>query len=119
MKSIYNFRNIDHDKSLEKYADEKLGETLEGFHLDPMKIEITFSQVKLEKNAHLHLVAQNGAIFEFTHACDDFFHCIDKLHASLKRQLRKKKEKRVSVQVKNYKKVHNEVPDSTEEECHA
>ena len=108
MNITFTYRSVEKSSSLEAYAHDKLGSTVEDFHRSPIKSELTIYEEKLEKVIHLHLVSEHGEVIELTHRCDSFTHCIDKIHASLKRSLREMKEKRVSKQLKTYKKINHE-----------
>ena len=97
MQLIFNYDGTDgNNQVLEQYAVNKLSNLLAKLSTDAIKAELTFSQVKIEKQVHLHLVSDKGHVFEVSTKNRTFECCIDKIQEMTRRQILKEKEKKFS-----------------------
>lgn len=119
MNYIFNYKSTEKEAGLEDYAKAKLDAVNAKYSNNPMKVEFTFHQVKLEKIVHLHYVAEHGQTLEVTERAETFMQCLDKIHDVIDRNLRKEKEKTVSKKVKEYKAFVNQAHDEMLETAEA
>ena len=96
MNLVFNFTGMACDPTLEHYAQNKLTRLLSKLSSAAIKAELTFSEVKIEKQVHLHLVSEKGHIFEVSTKNVSFECCIDKIHEMTRRQILREKERNFS-----------------------
>ncbi|MFK7826662.1 MAG: HPF/RaiA family ribosome-associated protein [Oligoflexales bacterium] len=93
MQLIFNYNGTGNNPTLEEYALKKLANVLTKFSTDAIKAELTFSEVKIEKQVHLHLVSERGHVFEISTKNSSFECCIDRIQEMTRRQIVKENER--------------------------
>lgn len=116
MNFIFTDKSSETGHGAGDYARAKLEDVLGRMEAHPLRVELTFSDVKQEKHVHLHLHQEHGDFIELHEKGPNFQFCIDSLHDHLKRQMRKNKEKQVSKKMRQFKNFNERQPELEDSE---
>ncbi|MDV6237483.1 ribosome-associated translation inhibitor RaiA [Leptospira ellisii] len=94
MKINYNWKNVDHSKAAETYADSKLDRVSKYLHT-VQSFEISFEMIHGEVSANLNLHG-DGNKFNAQNSHKDIYACIDGLEDKIVKQVSKHHDKKAT-----------------------